>query len=150
MQTYFTEAFMKGWFGIFIGAVIIILMLPFTFTGIDEARQATYAQTVPSIGAETDVDVVLLKPLYNDDLVNVITITSDNSEDVPAVNSYTTGSKMLNIIGLSGSDTRNLIVTYGYARLAGAQDTFMGNLPLFLIIGLVIMVALGLWQGRGR
>lgn len=129
---------------------IIVLLLPFAFTGMTSARQIDYDQTIPLVttASVTNATVTLTKALFDDDVVYVSEITSSNSADTPAVTSYTTGSKALVVAGLNDNDTRTLYVTYGYQRFDDSTDTFWAYVPTFMIFGLAIHVLLQVFHVR--
>lgn len=134
----------------FVEIAIIVLLAPFAFDGLTAARQSDYTQTVPLVAtaAVTNATVTLTKALFEDDVVYVTEITSSNSEDTPAVTSYTEGSKALLVAGLHDNDTRTLYIDYGYARFDGSTDTLFGYLPLFLMLGLAVHVLMQLFHVR--
>lgn len=140
---------------VIIEIAVIVILLPLAFTGLTSARTIEYEQTAPSVvtAAATTADVTLIKPLFDDDVVYVTEISSSNATDVPAVSTYTTGTKALTVAGLVDNATRTLTVTYDYARFTGnlsVVDTLVGYLPLFLIFGLALDVILQTFSGRGK
>ena len=134
---------------------LIVILLPFAFTGLTSARTIEYVQTQPTVvtAAATTADVTLIKALFDDDVVYVTEITSSDTDDVPAVSSYNSGTKALTVQGLAENTTRTLYATYDYARFTGsyaAVDTIVGYLPMFIIFGLAFHVMLQVFSGRGK
>jgi hypothetical protein len=136
----------------FIEIAIIVLMFPLAMNGLKAARAIEYIQTAPGVvtAAATTADVILVKPLFDDDVVNVASITSADTDDVPAVSAYTTGSKALTVQGLAENTTRTLYITYNYQRFDDALDLFFGYLPMFLMLSLAIHVIMQLFSGKGK
>jgi len=139
---------------IFFAILAILVLLPFLFTGIANARQVTYTQTFPGVttgGGVTTANVILLKPLFGADVVYVTAITTTVGTDVPAVGTYTSASRTLQVIGLAESETRALEITYGYGRFDAYLDGFFANFHIFLIFALFVFVVIELWaQSRSR
>ena len=136
----------------FVEIAIIVLLSPLAFTGLTTARTIEYIQTQPSVvtAAATTADVTLIKELFEDDVVYVSAVTSSNTTDVPAVSSYTSGTKALTVQGLVENATRTLYVTYDYARFDTGTDTFFAYMPMFIIFGLAIHIILQMFSGRGK
>jgi hypothetical protein len=134
----------------FIGVVVILLLIGYVFTGIDDARQKPYTQTAPLVvtASSNTADVALVKPLFNDDLTSVTAITSSNSTDSPAVTDYNPAGDTLTVSGLTANSTRTLSIAYTYARLAGAQDTLFSILPFLIVIGVLFVVGMSWWASR--
>lgn len=136
--------------GMIMEIVIIVLLLPFAFDGFKSARAIEYTQTIPAVttAATTTANVTLLKPLFDDDSVNVSVVVSGNNTDVPAVSTYTAETKALAITGLVENTTRTLYLTYIYPRFTGGVDTVFSYLPMLMVFGLVIHIVMKLFSGR--
>jgi hypothetical protein len=141
---------MKGKLGLIVEIAIIVLLAPFALDGLAGARQQTYLQTAPLVvtAAVTTADVTLAKPLFEDDIVRVTTVTSSNATDTPAVTVYTPGTKALTVSGLAANTTRTLYVDYGYARFTGGTDTLFSYLPMFIMLGLAVHVLMSMFRVR--
>jgi hypothetical protein len=142
---------MKGKLRMFVEIGMIVLLLPFAFDGLKDARQIDYTQTAPAVvtAAVTTGNVTLVKELFLDDVVNVVEITSSNTTDVPVAATYNSGTRALTVGGLLDNATRTLYIDYGYARFDSGSDTLFGLLPLFLMFGLAYDVFRQLFSGRG-
>ena len=104
---------MKGFMALLGFGIVIILFVSF-LTGIHNARVATYTQVAPSVvtgGGDTSTNVTLIEPLFGGNIPNVLSITSSYSDvsESPQASSYVTSTRVLTIIGLAPSETRNLI-----------------------------------------
>ncbi len=129
---------------------IILILFPAFLMGINNSRITSYPQTVPNIvlgGGVTSYEVTLTKALFGNDVVNVTSITTSLSDALenPAASTYVTATKKLTVIGLKESATRTLVVTYNYGSLDSTSDTFMSNLPIFLIAGGLVLASIGIW-----
>ncbi len=134
-----------------IGIILIVLLAGTYLTGIHTARTIEYSQTVPLITTAAGItshNATLFKNLFDDDIVSVLSISSNNTGEVPAATSYISALKQLTIDGLLESQTRTLVVTYEYQRMDSSTDTFWGLMPLLFIIGLVALVVLAFLHGR--
>ncbi len=134
-----------------IGVILIVLLAGSFMSGIHSARALEYAQTIPTVTTAagiTSYNATLFKSLFDDDLVSVLSISSNNTGEVPAATAYVSASKQLTIGGLLASQTRTLVTTYEYQRLDSSSDTFWGLMPLFFGLGIIVLVILGFTQGR--
>ena len=90
--------------------------------------------TVTTGLGETTANVTLLKAIYDDD-TSTITISSDDSEDVPLYSSYNATTRSLSVIGFSDNNTRSLTVTYDIDAITGdGIDTLLDQLPWIWIL----------------
>lgn len=129
-----------------IGVILVLLLFGTMLGGITSARTDertdSFAAVTTGVG-ETEADVILVTDIYGDDILNVIEITSDLNTDAPLPDAYVAGTNTLTVRGLTASDSRNLDITYRYNALTGdsaTAGTFMGFVPLFVIIALVVIV----------
>jgi hypothetical protein len=128
-----------------IGVILILLLFGTMLGGINEAqtdeRTDGFAAVVTG-GGITTAPVVLVADLYDNDILNVVDITSDLITDVPLVGTYVPGTNTLNVVGLTAADTRTLTVTYEIDALTGSPGvgSFFNFLPLLVVIALVIIV----------
>lgn len=133
-----------------IGVIVILILFGTMMTGINTAktdeRTDIFAAVVTGVG-ETEADVVLVTDIYDDNILNVVQILSDNEDDAPLPDSYLPGSNTLTVRGLNANDTRDLEVTYQYDALTGeAEPTarFLDMLPIFVGIGALMIVVGGI------
>lgn len=129
-----------------VGVVIVLLLFGTMMTGINSARTDertdAFAAVVTGVG-ETEADVVLVADLYGENILNVVSITSDNALDAPLPDSYTAATNTLTVRGLAASDTRALDVEYQYDAMTGdaaPAGTFLGFVPVFVAIAIVAIV----------
>lgn len=142
-----------GVIGSIIGVILIVMLLGAQFfESVDSARGKEYVQTVPNVTTTdgTTATVTLLKDPVDNDVTNVITITSNSTDDTPAVDAYVTASNSLSVIGLAEATTRTLTVTYNYARLDSGSDRFMTILGFLIIVAIVIFIGIEVWQTKRR
>lgn len=129
-----------------IGVIIIIVLFGTMLAGIHSAktdeRTDAFAAVVTG-GGVTEADVVLVTDIYDGDILNVISITSDNVLDAPLPDSFVGATNTLTIRGLAAADTRDLVVIYEYDALAGQGDTtgtFLDMLPIFIAIATAVII----------
>lgn len=129
-----------------IGVIVIILLFGTMMSGLSEARTDertdAFAGVTTGVGV-VEADVVLVAELYSDDILQVVSITSDNGSDAPLPDSYTPATNTLTVRGLAASDTRGLSVVYKYDALTGDSapaGRFMGFLPFFIVIAVVLIL----------
>jgi uncharacterized membrane protein len=129
-----------------IGVILVILMFPLFILG-NHAAQTTQRTdnygAVTTGGGITTTTLTLVTDLYENNPLNVVSITSSLNTDVPIVGAYTAISHELVVNGLTASETRTLTVTYEYAALTGtsaAAGTFFGFMPLLVVIAIVVIV----------
>lgn len=142
-----------------IGVILVLLLFGTMMHGITDARTDERTDAfgaVVTAGGDFDTDVVLVADLYDNNVLNVTSITSSLNTDVPIVDSYVAGTNTLTIKGLTASETRTLTVIYKYDALTGdaaTAGTFLGFTPLFVIIAVVVVVIGAIVAGfasRGR
>lgn len=135
-------------------SVVILFMLPIT-EGVYDFRtdikeDSFYATTG---AAETTTNVILRKEIYEDDTTTV-SISSDLYTDLPALVSYNTTTRLMNISGLSISNNRTLTVTYDYDSLEGwdSINSILDKLPWIWLLVVIIFAPAALvsmWVKRG-
>jgi hypothetical protein len=140
------------WLYSFLSIFIVILMFGGLTQGAKNARATEYIQTAPLVvtASSTSASVTLLKPLMDNDITAVTALSSSDVDDTPAVSTYTSGSKALAIIGLAENTSRTLYITYNYAGLDATPDLIMTYMPLFLVIGLLILVVVVFLASKRR
>ena len=147
---------MKAAFTI-VGVVIVLILFGTMMAGIRSAqtddRIDSFTGVATGVG-ETEADVVLVTDVYDNDILNVVEIVSNNANDAPLPDAFSPTSNNLTVRGLNANDTRSLDVTYRYDVLTGdaaSAGTFLGMVPIFVGISiLVILVGAGIaaWASR--
>ena len=128
-----------------IGAIIVLVLFGTMLAGIGEAQTDERTDPFGAVvtgGGITVADVVLVVPLYEGNLGNVVSITSDLGTDVPIQTDYTALTQTLEVSGLTASDTRTLTVTYKYGALGNyvGVNSFFGFIPLLVGVAVVIII----------
>lgn len=129
-----------------IGVIVVLMMFSTLLGGIDTAQTDERTDNFGAVvtgGGITTADVVLVTNLYDGDVLNVVSVTSDLGTDVPLAFSYTALTRTLTINGLTAAQTRTLTVIYKYDALTGdnaAVGSFFGFLPFLIAVALVVIV----------
>ena len=98
----------------------------------------------------TSGDIVLTRGLFGDELSNVISVTSDDSSDVPVASEYVTATQTLTITGLEMSQTRNITVHY-YTEKADVFWSAVGPFLSFLVFGgIIAAIIYSIWKPSRR
>lgn len=137
-----------------IGVIIILLLFGTMIGGITEAQTDERTDTFISTTAPAEItdDVVLVADLFDGDLTNVVSITSNNEDDAPLPDAYVAGSQTLTVRGLADDDTRTLTVVYRYDDLDNQPvGTLFGLIPLLVVVVVIaVLVAVGIAAFRNR
>jgi len=131
-------------------AIIAVIMVLFMFgtmlSGIQGAqtdeRDDAFAAVATGVGV-TEADVELVADLYDEDILNVVDIASDNEDDAPLADSYAALTNTLTVRGLNANDTRTLEVTYQYDAMTGDASivgSFFDLMPTLVVIALVLII----------
>lgn len=129
----------KAIFGIIMIMVAFILFpLIMTSTSDIMTDETTVSDSVTTGAAATSGWVELGADLYDDDTNNVTSVTSDDTDDSPAVDSYNAGNNSVLIDGLDTDTTRTISVTYLYDATSG----FTGLADLTQLAPTILMLAL--------
>ena len=104
-----------------------------------------------AVGVNTG-NVTLFKSVYDDD-TSTISITSDDSDDVPLFTSYNATTRLTDFSGLSANNSRTVTLTYDIDALEGSDaiNTLMDNVPwLYMLMVSVLPIAgiASLWFGK--
>lgn len=134
-----------------IGVIIILVLFGTMMVGIKSAqtldRDDNFAAVTTGPGVTT-ANVVLVTDPFDNSILNIDSIISDNTLDAPLPDSYVPASNTLTVRGLKDSDTRALIVTYSYGSLTGSAaptGQFLKMIPIFVAIAaLLIIVGAGI------
>lgn len=135
---------MKAVFAV-LGVILILGMFGVAMTGIDDARTSERTDAFAAVvtgGGITTADVELVADPYDDDILQVESITSDNVLDAPLPDAYVTATNLLTVRGLAAADTRTLTVVYNYGTQDRSVNTFLGMVPL-LIGAAILMILVG-------
>ena len=133
-----------------IGVIVVILMFSTLMGGIKTAQTDERTDTFAAVttgGGIVEADVVLVADIYGNDILNVVSITSDLNTDAPLPDTYVAGTNILTVRGLTASQTRTLTVVYQYSALTGDAEsagTFLGFTPLLIGISIVVIIIAGL------
>lgn len=136
-----------------IAATAVLLLLPIT-EGVYDFR-TDLAQDdfrLETDGATTTANLTLIDEVYDDD-VTTVDCTSDNSDDIPVVEGYHSGTRVVDISGLATSENRTLSVTYDIDALgaSGAISTFLDQLGwvwLLLVIAFPAAAIAAMFMNR--
>lgn len=96
-------------------AMMMILVTPAFFVYVDDVLtdDLTLAYNSTSVPAgQTAVNFTLSEPLYNDNIANVVEVSSNLSTDVPTAYSYNEVSYALEVSGLTANTTSTFTVEY--------------------------------------
>jgi len=143
---------MKAIFAV-IGVIIILFLFGTMLTGITSAqtdsRIDTFASVTTGVG-ETEADVDLVTDPFNDNILNITSITSNNDDDAPLPDYYLTSTNTLTVRGLNASDTRTLIVTYNYGSLGDNSETIdrlLDIMPMLVAVAAIIILVVACFAG---
>lgn len=138
-----------------IGVIIVLAMFGTMLGGINAAetdeRTDVFAAVVTGLG-ETTADVILVADIFDNNILNVTSITSDNVLDAPLPDTYVEGTNTLTVRGLNANDTRGLTIVYEYDALDDqAVGTLFGLLPLLVVVAVImILIGVGIMAVRHR
>jgi len=142
-----------------IGAVVVIIGLFVIFQMFPSFMDATHdvitdetsvSGNVTTGAAETTGTVGLTFGLYQDEITNVVSITSTEGSDTPAASSYAAASDLLTVSGLAANSTRILTVTYDWD--ATTQFEGFGPItrmaPLLMILAVIGIAVFSMYKGK--
>jgi 1-aminocyclopropane-1-carboxylate deaminase/D-cysteine desulfhydrase-like pyridoxal-dependent ACC family enzyme len=138
---------------VFIGILAIFLLLG-AFSGaiLDgikgwRTEDTTQSYVVATGAGVTTANVTLSLELYNDEVTEVISVTSNETE-TPIASSYDDATQKLLIAALNANDSRTLTVNY-YGLPDDDVMNAIGPFLAFIVIGgLVFAIVYGVWKGR--
>ena len=129
---------------IFYGFLVIMVsiglfLLPVTDAAYDfrtDVKEDTFR--VGTGAGVTSGNVTLVKEVYNDDS-STISITSDDSDDIPVLVAYHPTTRLLDLSGLAISSNRTLTVSYDVDALGAstALSNFIDKVPWIWLICLI-------------
>lgn len=100
---------------IIFGALLMIIATPAFFTHVDDVLtddETNSFTSVTTAAGVTSANVTLANAVYNDNVQQVDSVTSDNTDDAPTAYTYNSVSHVLLVSGLNANDTRTLTVDY--------------------------------------
>lgn len=129
---------MRGRGGAVVGLLIIIvgfILFPILLTAFDDLdrTEVETSATVTTAGVTTG-NLTLNSGLYNANLDNVIEISSSDTDDDPAPNSYNSSTDALEVSGLQQSTSRTLTVSYYTERDTGYISTLLPIVPFIIFL----------------
>jgi len=133
--------------GVIAGVAFLIMLLPPMMGGLEGFRtnDQTDAYSVTTGGGVTTANVTLTQPLYQNG-TQYASVTSNYSADVPLVTGFQSGTRALEVSGLTAGQSRTLTVVYKILALDANVDTAAGLSPTiftFGIIGLILIALVG-------
>ena len=126
-------------------AVILMLLLSSALTGINDFRMTDqtelHAKTTTS--PATSANCTLTCDLFNDDIANVSSVTSNNTSDAPLAAAYTSSTNALRVDGLITDSSRTLTIVYKRDGLTEAPGASIGAkiLPVLLLLAIIGLLA---------
>lgn len=130
-----------------IGIIIVFIMLPTMLSSVSDFQTTSYSETESNLATAagvTTANVTLNLDLFDDDITNVTTISSNNSETGMTAEAYVAATNVLLIGGLDANSTRTLTITYDIDDLE--SYTGLGEftrLSPFIIVAFAIFGLMG-------
>ena len=132
-----------------IGIMLVFSFFPDFLTSTHEllTDQETYTSEVTTGGGVTTAGVVLALGVYNDDVNNIVSVSSDNGNDTPIASTWTALTTTLTVSGLQASASRDLSVVYEWEATSEytGMTTLVEMAPTLLILGIIGVVLFGLF-----
>lgn len=111
-------------------------------------EDTTQSFIVTTGAGETTANVTLTKNLYNDDVSEVIALSSTNGTEAPVATSYDDTTLNLLISALNASITRTLTVEYYGLPDNTVMDAIGPFLGFLVIGGLAFAAVRGIWKNK--
>lgn len=132
---------------------VFLWLLPVTSAAYDfrtDLKEDNFTVTT-AVGVNTG-NVTLFKAIYDDD-TSTLSITSDDSDDIPSFSSYNATTRLTAFTGLSANNSRTITLTYDVDALEGndAINTLLDHIPwIYMVMVSVLPVAgiAAIWVGR--
>ena len=125
---------------IYTGFLIVVItallfLLPVSDAVIDFSADADVSAQSVATASVTTAEITLPSAIYNNNH-RLVTVTSSNASDTPAVTAYNTTTQNITLTGLVENTTRTLTADYYVFALEGgtAIEKFTGYIPLFWIL----------------
>lgn len=131
----------------FLGVAALFVMFPNILTSTKDLRTDDYEQTWEITPTGATHSVILGHDLWDDDIANVTSVSTDVCGDSPVANSYTASTSNLTIGGLSGVSC-NLTVGYLIAGLEDYQGVEEAStvFPVIFFMAIIGVVLASLWK----
>jgi hypothetical protein len=129
----------KGKGGAALGLILIVIgfiLFGTLLTSIDSWAYAetSTVRTIITGGGNTTGIMSLGSPLYDENLDNVVTLTSSLATDDPAPYAYTDTGDVLTVSGLTASGSRTMTATYLTERTDSVLATLQPFIPFFVLL----------------
>jgi hypothetical protein len=142
----------------FLAIIILCLLVPLAYYGLQNAQQEPYEQLAPSVVTgvgETTADITLNDLPEPNRASSITIITSTVATDIPVISNYNPTTKLLTVGGLTAETTRNLEITYLIEAGFLSQFWFMGMvfqaiiilIPIGLI-SIIVATVVNAWRNR--
>jgi len=130
---------------LFIILAIFLLLGAFSTPIMDgikgwRTEDTTESHSVVTILGQTTANVTLASDLFQDDIAEVITVTSNISGESPIATSYVSASKKLLVSALNPAATHTLTINYYADTESGVIYVLGPFLPLIIIGGLLVII----------
>lgn len=119
--------------------MLMLMATPFVFDGITNAQTDTLTTNFTEVTGTTSANITLGQPLYNNNVADVQSISSNDTGDSPTAYAYNTVSRVLTVSGLATGVTRTLAVEY-YADNAALPSYGAGFLGLLRWFWILLMI----------
>lgn len=131
---------------IIFGALLMIICLPAFFISTHNARVQDYTQTFAGVDTAAGVNsanITLSSAIYDNNVLSISSVTSNNSNDSPSAANWTTTSRLLRVSGLDDDSERTLTV------IADVESTYIpaGSSFFFGLSGWFIMFSIIAFTG---
>jgi len=133
---------------LFVVLAIFLLLGAFSepiLDGIDGWRtdDTTQAFAVTTAAGVTTANVTLSGDLYQDDVAEVVTVTSNVTGETPVATTYTAASNVLLLSALNAGTTHTITVNYA----ADSDSTVMAAIGPFLGVLIIGGLIVGIFMG---
>ena len=137
---------------VLVGILAFILLVSFSGViglGIKGWRtdDVSHSEAVETGAGVTTANVTLTRDLFNDEVTEVQSISS-NITETPIASTYTSATNLLGISALTASESRTLTIVY-YSEVDDAIMRIIGPFLAFMIFGGCAGAILwSIWKGR--
>jgi hypothetical protein len=143
---------------IIFGAALICIVLPFLLMSLHSAQMDSFSQSFTNITtspSDTSANLSLGLEIYNDNIVNVSSISSNITGDYPTAAYFAKSGYVLEVSGLLSNSVRTLTVNYGVpsdilSDIPGISPVMVFVIYLFIfgVIGLIVGALINSIQHR--
>jgi len=140
---------------ILVGLIALVLLIAGfageMSTGVTGLRTdpTTEAFVVVTGAGVTSANVTLVNDPFQDDLVNITSITS-NASETPIATTYTTATNALLVTDLTAATTRTLTVNFDFETVDPVWSAIGPFLLLLLIGSIAALIFVGMLKKGGR